>query len=293
MPASPHFFPDRDSQLLASAEAHVYRETSGGDPLHLHHFRPAEEPLDHGLSPAILWFFGSGFDSGQLTQFAPQALHFAGRGAHSFLVEYRTAKSHGSTPLDAMQDGRSALAWVRSQADSLGIDPTRMVAAGALAGGTIAAAAAMKSDLPRDESDPKKVDAVPSALVLYSPLLEVLRGRYGSSAFASAGISPKEAHLTGYLTRNLPPMLLLHGTADRETPFEGVERFVRRARRKGNQCQLVPFPGRRHSFFNLNVDPVLFDVCNAEVDRFLVEVGILYPPSDSEVSEEESSAGTT
>lgn len=283
MPASPLFPQDRDTALLASAESRDYREVDDGSSLKLHFFFPPETEGagDKHRRPALLFFFGSGFDSGQLSQFAPQALYFANRGAVGILVEYRTRQSHQATPIDAMQDARAAIAWVRAEADNFDIDPSRIIASGALGGGTVAAAAAMKDDLPPVETDPTGANGRPDALVLFSPLLQIQRGRYGFGAFSATGIPLKEAHLANYLRKGLPPTLIIHGTEDLETPCKVVDSFVRRSRLKRNRCRRVPFEGRRHSFYNLNVDPLLFDLCLAEADRFLVEEEFLDPPEST------------
>ncbi|NIQ76054.1 MAG: prolyl oligopeptidase family serine peptidase, partial [Nitrospinaceae bacterium] len=48
----------------------------------------------------------------------------------------------------------------------------------------------------------------------------------------------------------LPPTLVFHGTADKTVPFENAERFTRLMNESGNICELVPFEGRNHGFFN-------------------------------------------
>ena len=45
-------------------------------------------------------------------------------------------------------------------------------------------------------------------------------------------------------------------------------RFMKKALRKKNVCELVPFEGQEHSFFNLNVDFDLYGTTLKEADRF-------------------------
>lgn len=52
---------------------------------------------------------------GDVGQFAPQAKHLAQRGMVAVLVDYRMRSRHGTTPLDAIADAKSAVRWVRSR----------------------------------------------------------------------------------------------------------------------------------------------------------------------------------
>lgn len=264
----------RDEPLLSHGESVVYKQVEGGPDLQAHLFFPPSGRRGAGRT-AIVFFFGSGWDRGRVVQFAPQALHFARRGAIAVLADYRTSSSHGAGPLEAMQDARSAIRWVRFYAEPLGVHSDRIVAAGALAGGTLAAATAMKSDLPDEGADPEGVSGVPNAVALFSPVVEVAKDGYGAPAFAESGTPLSAASLFPHIARGLPPFLILHGTDDRFAPYAKALDFSRRMQRKGNVCDLIPFEGRPHSFFSLNVDPVAHDHCNALVDRFLVHLGFL------------------
>ena len=70
-------------------------------------------------------------------------------------------------------------------------------------------------------------------------------------------------------------MLLMHGKADRVTPFEEAASFQRRMKWRGNRCQLIDFNGAEHSFFNFNVSHSNFEMTIGAADRFLVELGLL------------------
>ena len=95
-------------------------------------------PVPPAPTPAIVFFFGGGWSQGTVTQFTPQAKHFAERGMVAILADYRVFRRHGTTALEAMADARSAVRWVRANASKLGVDPNRIVAAGGSSGGHIA-----------------------------------------------------------------------------------------------------------------------------------------------------------
>jgi dienelactone hydrolase len=70
-----------------------------------------------------------------------------------------------------------------------------------------------------------------------------------------------------------PPTIISHDTADTTIPFKTVERFRDAMKKKGNTCELVPFEGKRHGFFNFERDRESFDKTVRAADDFLVSHG--------------------
>ena len=60
-----------------------------------------------------MFFFGGAWAQGMVTQFTPQARHFAERGMVAIVADYRVFRRHGTTAFEAMADARSAIRWVR------------------------------------------------------------------------------------------------------------------------------------------------------------------------------------
>lgn len=277
---------DRNRALLAQASGYVYKEVAGRE-LAAWVFPPPNHRPDAACS-AIVFFFSSAWDSGLVSQFAPHCLHFAQRGMVAMTLEYRTASVNGAGPAEAMADARSAIRWVRHHAHELGIDPTRVVGAGGSAGAHAMLTAAMLREKEFDDpGDPPDQSCVPDALVLFDPVVDVSTphpgGKFGPGKFRSL----QAARLASPLRRvrsKLPPMLLMHGTADRLLPFESTKAFARKMRRwfRRNDCQLIPFEGCGHSFFNFNVDPRLFEATITQADQFLVAKGFLDATAPSE-----------
>ena len=58
-------------------------------------------------------------------------------------IEYRVASKHGSSPEDAVDDAQMAILWLRHNHHTLGIDPNRIVTAGAASGAHMALSLAM------------------------------------------------------------------------------------------------------------------------------------------------------
>src|SRR4029079_2485652 len=89
-------------------------------------------------SPAVVFFYGGGFLFGDIRRYQTQATHLALQGLVTVLVDYRVRCRHGSTIMDSVTDGKSAMRWVRGHASELGVDPSRIAAVGSSAGGLIA-----------------------------------------------------------------------------------------------------------------------------------------------------------
>lgn len=258
---------------LEGAVSHVYKSINGTE-LRLHVFSPPNHSSSMSR-PAILFFFGGGWTQGSVEQFAPQSKYLATRGMVAIVADYRVFGRHKTSPFDAMADAQSAIRWVRSRAEELGIDPNRIAASGGSSGGHIALSAAVFGDV-----DETGISAKPNALVLFNPPVDTstLTERFGDQA--------KEGSPLHHIGRNLPPTLILHGRADTRVPYAEVERFCVETRKLGNQCELLGYDGAPHGFFNPGRDggrwyrETLF-----EVDRFLTAMGYLAAPSAERIGQ--------
>ncbi|NNE94318.1 MAG: alpha/beta hydrolase [Verrucomicrobiales bacterium] len=275
---------DRQRILLETADTLVFKSLPDveGPDLQIYLYQPVNPPKGE-LRPMILFFFSSGWDRGHVSQFAPQALHFAERGVVTALVEYRTAASHpGSTPIQAMQDVRSSIRWARMSAEELRVDPEKIIAAGGRAGGHMAATTAMNPDVREDGTDPEEIDGRPNGVVLFAPIIDLTRDTYATKRFETPA-EAKGFSLSRFIDPGMPPMIIFHGTMDRFIPCESVRTFAKKLnRKKRNVCEFHPFDGREESFFNLNVDPFSYEAVLAATDQFLVNQGFLPENADEE-----------
>ncbi len=135
-------------------------------------------------TPAIVFFHGGGWNAGGPSQFFNQFRHLASRGMMAISAEYRLGKKHGTTPRECVQDGKSALRWVRSHAAQLGIDPDLLAAGGGSAGGHVAAAAALIEGFNETDED-LTVSCRPNTLVLFNPVID-----NGPNGYGHAGGNP-------------------------------------------------------------------------------------------------------
>ena len=231
----------------------------------------------------IAFFFSSGWDNGQLGQFAPHCVYFASRGMTAMVFDYRVSARHNTTPVEAMADARSAVRWLRLNAAMLGINPGKVVGAGGSGGAHIIAGGAMLEGFDEPGED-QSVSCVPNALVLFNPVLDTSKTGMGFDKFPVPDLA-KKANLVSAVRKGLPPLLMFHGSTDRVVPLATSEAFVRKMKRKKNIAELVAYEGQGHGFFNLNVSFDLYQSTLTAMDDFLVAQGFLEADPEARLGE--------
>jgi len=233
--------------------------------LSLHVFHP-EGHSENDQTPAIVFFFGGGWNGGTPKQFYPQSAYLASRGMVAICAEYRTKSSHQTTPQACVEDGKSAMRWARHHADALGINPNKIAAGGGSAGGHVAATTAtIKAfDAPLDPA----VDASPQALVLFNPVYDNGPDGYGYDRVKDYWKRFSPMH---NLHAKVPPTIVFLGTEDKLIPVETGQSFQSRMKRLNLRSELFLYEKEGHGFFNKKK----FNETLFETDRFLTSLGFL------------------
>ncbi len=153
---------------LPGARVETYKSAGGVD-MKLWIYTPEGHKAGDN-APAIVFFFGGGWRSGNPSQFWRHSHYLASRGMVAITADYRVLNRHGVKANKCVADAKSAIRWMRKNAKRLGIDPDRIAAGGGSAGGHLAAATAT---LPGhdDPADDLSISAKPNALVLFNPAL--------------------------------------------------------------------------------------------------------------------------
>ena len=229
--------------------------------------------------PAIVFFFGGGWTNGSPAQFEQQCRYLASRGMVAITADYRVASRHKVKMVDCVRDAKSAVRWVRGHADTLGIDPDRIVASGGSAGGHLAACTATLSEFDEPAED-RQVSSIPNALVLFNPAVSfdpnLATGAEGRVANLPErmGVDPARLSPAHHARAGLPPTLVLIGTKD--FLIAGNRQFVERMKAAGNRCEFDLYEGRTHGFFNYGRDQNRdFLATVTSMDRFLASLGYL------------------
>src|ERR1041384_3233137 len=139
----------------------VYKTTPQGDLKMNLYFPPNWKAGDR--RPAIVLFFGGSCATGSPVQFAATAEYFSTRGMIAAAPEYRIESIHHTPPERCIEDGKSAIRWLRMNAQHLGIEIRRVIAGGGSSGASIAAFAAYNTDFEAADED-RSISPEPNAL---------------------------------------------------------------------------------------------------------------------------------
>ena len=220
--------------------------------------------------PAMVFFFGGGWNGGTTAHFEHHALYFAHRGLVCFRVDYRVQNRQGTTPFESLKDAKSAIRYIREHAEELGVDPTRIIASGGSAGGHLAAATALVTSF-NEGSDNLSYSCVPNALVLFNPVMDNGPGGYG---FERVGEAYKDFSPLHNIREGAPPTIFFLGTEDKLIPVETAKYYQIVMERVGSRCDLFLYEGEGHGFFNHNN----IEFYKRTVDKanlFLISLGYL------------------
>ena len=239
-------FFDQEKEKRQGHVIKVYKE-AGPYKLEIHIFTP-RDGMTGPLRPAALFVHGGSWSEGKPDWDFPTCDFFASRGWVGIAIEYRIADRHGSLPFDSLKDVKSAIRWIRQHAGDYHIDQDKILVTGKSAGAHLALAAALVEGW-NEESDDRSISARPDALMLISGVYDLTDGNWIRRALKRRGkdedlveeISPNQLPL-----KEMPPVLVIHGTEDKNVPFETARTFVERMKEADQPCEFHPIEGAGH-----------------------------------------------
>ena len=221
-------------------------------------------------SPAMVFFFGGGWNGGTISQFQEHAKHFASKGITCFLAEYRVKNPHKASPFESLMDAKSAVRHIREKAKKYKIDPDKIIGAGGSAGGHLAAATAL-IEAYNDDSDDFSISCVPNALVLFNPVIDNGPGGYG---YERIGADYKSFSPLHNIMEGAPPTLFMVGTNDKLIPVETARYYQKVMETVGSRCDLKLYEGKGHGWFNFR-NRADYDETIQDVEKFLGSLGYI------------------
>ncbi len=244
----------------------AYKQKTGKD-LSAHIFRPGAGN-NSGPHPGFVFFHPGGWSMGEPQWGYDICRHYASKGMSAISFQYRLSSIGGASPVDALMDVKSAIRWTRKNARELNIDPKKVVA-GAISAGSHLATCAASIEGFDDPEDDMSISPVPDVLVYQSACLNtVIIDEFASLLQGRA--KPSDLSPFHHLKTGMPPMCLIHGTADDLVPFESIREYVERSVKMGNRCELHPFKGTDHFFGNVDGSEIY-----RLMDEFLFSLGYL------------------
>ena len=242
-----------------------YKLTKQGE-LKLHIFLPKDHRVND-TKPVILLFFAGGWVGGEPKQFFRQCKYLSSRGIVAISGEYRIKKKHGTSPKECVMDAKSAVRWVRINAEKLGVDPGQLIVGGGSAGGHIAAATATLAGF-NEAGEDISVSCIPNALVLFNPVFDNGPGCFGHNNVKDywQEISPKHN-----ISTVVPPTIIFQGSEDHLIDLASPRDFRSQLIALGIRCELLIYEGQGHGFFN----GAKYRETMLETDRFLSSLGYI------------------
>ena len=231
--------------------------------------------------PTVSYIHGGAWIAGSKEARSLAVVPYLEMGFNVVNVEYRLAKiAHAPA---AVEDCRCALRWVIQNAETYGFDPKRLIVTGHSAGGHLSLMTGM---LPVDAGfDAECISAVKpeiAAIINYYGITDVAdlmadkpNERNWAIAWLGSHRDRKEiadsVSPIHHVEANLPPILTIHGDADRIVPYSHAVELHKRLDAAGAKNQLFTIPGGGHGDF-ANDEVVQID---KTIRAFLAEHGLM------------------
>ncbi len=208
----------------------------GGRALHCDVFHP---PVEGAGRVGVLLVHGGSWMHGDRNQLRGYGILLARQGIVCVASEYRlSGEAHWPAQL---HDVQAALAWLRANAERLGVDPQRIVVSGNSAGAHLALMLAGQTP------------GIAATIAIYPPT-ELRVGRHLSDPIRLL-LGPdhtpeleREASPIHSVHPGYPPTMLVHGNADEIVPVEASFAMYHALVQAGAKVELHVFDGEPHAF---------------------------------------------
>ena len=221
------------------------------------------------------------------------AEYFNKLGVHAFILKYRIVQKDRPRPLkDApLLDAQRAIRFVRSKAESMGIDPKRVGIMGFSAGGHLASTAGTHFDEGKAEGDAiDKLSCRPDFLILAYPVVSMEDGvTHNGSRTNLLGATPTAEEIALYsnekqVTAKTPPTFIFHTHEDKAVLPENAVRFYLALTKAKVPAELHIYEKGKHGV-GLGTDPkwtggeTHFDGWPKLLTKWLAIRGVLTKPT--------------
>lgn len=224
-------------------------------------YQPPKSP-DAPRHPGIVIIHGGGWTGGD--KGAAREINIgttlAANGYVCLSINYALARPGSPTFPQNIHDCKRAVRWLRRNADQLHIDPEHIGAIGGSAGGHLTALLALTGpDAALDPAEDANLSCrVQAAVPMYPHCAASWDGGTPLETYTSLPMFPQNqadapalwdsALPIKQLSKDDPPLLILHGTADTTTPLNQSTRLHDAAIAAGLSSKLIVIEGAPHSF---------------------------------------------
>jgi acetyl esterase/lipase len=244
------------AQRPPKIELDVVYSKPGERELKLDLARPAE---GKGPFPCVVCLHGGGWRLGNKRDLRSWIEFLAHRGYVAARVGYRLAPD--CTFPAQIEDAKTAVRFLRANADRYGIDKDRLAALGYSAGGHLACLLGLADEKCGFEGkecpdESSRVQAVvdyfgPTDLAGFAKDASAQRGMLGpfiGAKYADNPTAHDRASPIKYVSKAAPPFLIFHGTKDGIVPIEQSRQLADRLKELGVSYRLVEIPDEGHGW---------------------------------------------
>ena len=209
--------------------------------------------------PTVVYFHGGFWAAGAKENSVMALIPWLEMGWNVVNVEYRLARVAPAPA--AVEDALCALRFIAAQAETYRVDVQRIVVTGESAGGHLTLMSAMtpaSAELDRVCAGNTPVPRVAAAINWYgiADVNDVIDGpNKANLAVTWLGSLPNRKEVATrvspltYVRRDLPPIMTIHGDADRVVPYAHATRLDEALKQAGASHELLTIPNGGHGGF--------------------------------------------
>jgi len=250
------------SDDIPEGKIYTYKEEDGVTREMEIHF-PKDHDAATELVPGIIMFHGGGWGGGKRDQFRYLCHYFADRGLVAATVSYRLAtkadNGKGSRKRVCITDAKSAIRWYKNNAETLGVDPQRIIAGGGSAGGHVSLLATTNPEL-NDPQDNREHDTSVVAYLLFNP------------ALGMADAKDSEVDFLQHIRPDFSPAIVFFGSEDEKWLKGWNAAYEKMQLLNIHSVEVWIAEDQEHSFFNKQPWQ---DMTIRASDEFLKDLGLI------------------
>ncbi|WP_256010092.1 alpha/beta hydrolase [Desertivirga xinjiangensis] len=236
-------------------------------------------PKEKGPSPVVINIHGGGWNKGSKDTQSGFSTFFK-KGYAVANIGYRL--SQVATAPAAVEDTRCALIYLIKNAKELNIDVNKIVIMGGSAGGHLALMGGLLGNNHTFDTNCKGVNNVKVAAIIDKyGITDVGDWAYGKnitskSAVMWLGDKASDVNFRNsvspitYVTKNSPPVFIVHGDADPVVPYQQSQELHKKLVEAGVKTEFITVEGGLHGKFTKEKNSEL----NVKIMEFLKSVGV-------------------